>query len=166
MNYIHNGHVMDIEKHVVNVHYTPKKRHNRPRHIWASPIFFWKNMKQAKSKQWKKKCKNYFVLPAFKTWFWFNMYSPIISKHQPLEVVRPSLVAFEPFSTYTLLKVMKQINVKNIFSNIFWVLKNYEMPRDLWRTLSPLLGCFVVFILLFITSMGNMKKRSPLLSHL
>jgi hypothetical protein len=36
--------------------------------------------------------------------------------------------------------------------------ESYEMLRDLWWTLSFLLGCFMVFILLFITSMGNMSK--------
>jgi hypothetical protein len=44
-------------------------------------------------------------------------------------------------------------------------LDNYEMLRDLWRSLS-LPGYFMVFITLLTTNMCNIKKGSPLLSHL
>jgi hypothetical protein len=37
-------------------------------------------------------------------------------------------------------------------------LENYEMLGDLWWALSLLLGCVLVFIPLFTTSMGNMSK--------
>jgi hypothetical protein len=37
-------------------------------------------------------------------------------------------------------------------------LESYEMLGDFWWTLSFLLGCFIVFILFFTTSMGNMSK--------
>jgi hypothetical protein len=39
------------------------------------------------------------------------------------------------------------------------------MLRSFWQALSPLPGCFMVFIFLFITNMGNMWRRSPLLNH-
>ncbi len=40
------------------------------------------------------------------------------------------------------------------------------MPRGFWWALSLLPCCFMVFILFFTTSMGNMWRGSPLLNHL
>jgi len=36
--------------------------------------------------------------------------------------------------------------------------KSYKMSEDLWRALSPLLGCSMVLIFLFIINMGSMKE--------
>jgi hypothetical protein len=44
-------------------------------------------------------------------------------------------------------------------------LESYVMLGGLWRTLSPLLSCFMALILFFIISMGGMWKGSPLLNH-
>jgi hypothetical protein len=44
-------------------------------------------------------------------------------------------------------------------------LKSYEMSWDFWQTLSLLPCCFMVFIFLFTSNMGNMKRGSSLLSH-
>jgi hypothetical protein len=100
MNYKHIGHVIDVEKHAISVHYTPKKWHKyRPKHIWASTIFFWKKMKQAKGKQRKKNAK--VILYCLHLRLDFDL--AFIPHYQPLEVVRQSFVASKPFSTYTLI---------------------------------------------------------------
>jgi hypothetical protein len=60
---------------------------------------------------------------------------------------------------------MMQVNVKITFLELLF-LESYEMPGDLWRTLPPLLGYVMVFIILFTISMGSMRKGLPLLSNL
>jgi hypothetical protein len=45
------------------------------------------------------------------------------------------------------------------------ILESYVMLGGFWQALSPLLSCFMVLILLFITSMGDMWKGSRLLSQ-
>jgi hypothetical protein len=45
-------------------------------------------------------------------------------------------------------------------------LENYEMSKDLWQSLSLLPSCFMVLIIIFIISMGNIRRGSPLLNHL
>jgi hypothetical protein len=63
--------------------------------------------------------------------------------------------------------VMLQIDIKNAFNNIFWVIiyrKLRDVKGPLGWTLSHLLDYFMVLIPLFTTSMGNMTKGSLLLN--
>jgi len=61
---------------------------------------------------------------------------------------------------------MMQINVENVFNNIFQVIifRKLQELWDLWWTLSPSSCYFIVFIILFSTNMGNMRKGSLLLN--
>ncbi len=87
-----------------------------------------------------------------------NTYPPISLEYQPLEAMRPSFLAFEPFLTYTLIGPWCKSTLKMFLIAFLELLflKNCVMSRGLWWSLSPLLGCFMVFIFLFITSMGSM----------
>ncbi len=85
----------------------------------------------------------------------------------PLKVMKPSILAYETSSTYTLIgpwwRSMLKMFLIMIFKLLF--LESCVMLRSFWQALSPLPGCFMVFIFLFITNMGNMWRRSPLLNH-
>jgi hypothetical protein len=97
-----------------------------------------------------------------------NIYPPINSEFWPLEVVKPSFLALKPSSTYTLIGSWCKSTSKMlliVFLELLF-LESYKMPKDFWQTLSPLPGCFMVFILFFIINMGNMRKGSSLLNHL
>jgi hypothetical protein len=75
-------------------------------------------------------------------------------------IVKPYFLASKPSSTYTLIGSRHKLISKMFLIMFFKLLfkKSYKMSGDLWRTLSPLLGCSMVLILLFITNMGNMKE--------
>jgi hypothetical protein len=75
------------------------------------------------------------------------------------------------FGIKTLLKlhldwVEMQVNVKNVFNNVFQIVI-FKKFRDANEPLASIVlpSCIMVFIFLFITTMGNMKKGSPLLNH-
>ncbi len=97
-----------------------------------------------------------------------STYPPISLEYWPIEVKKPSFLASYLFSTYILIaswyKSMLKTHLITFFKLLF--LESYRMPWDLWRTLCPLLGYFMVFIILFTINMGNMKRGSPLSSHL
>jgi hypothetical protein len=96
-----------------------------------------------------------------------STYLPINLEFRPLEVARPSLLAFEPSSTYTLIGLWCRSTSKTlliVFLELLFV-ESCVMLGGLWQTLSPLPSCFMVLILLFITSMGCMWRGSPLLNH-
>ncbi len=99
--------------------------------------------------------------------FFTNTYSPISLEFWPLEVVRPSLLAFKPSLTYTLIGPWCRSMLKTLLITFFKLLflEGCVIPGGLWQALSPFLGCFMALILLFTTSMGNMWKGSPLLNH-
>jgi hypothetical protein len=97
-----------------------------------------------------------------------STYPPISLEYQPLQIMKPSLLTFEPFLTYTLIGPWRRLTSK-MFSITFFELLFLEscvMSRGLWQTLSFLLNCFMVLILFFITNMGGMWRGSPLLNHL
>jgi hypothetical protein len=79
--------------------------------------------------------------------------------------VRPFFLALEPSLIYTLIGLWCKSMLKMLLIVFFKLLflENYKMLGDLWRTLSPFPSCFMVFILLFTTNMGNMKRGSLLL---
>jgi len=60
-----------------------------------------------------------------------------------------------------------QIDIKNVFNNIFWII----IFKELWDVGGLLVSIgfftklFMMFIFSFTTNTGNMKKRSPLLNH-
>jgi hypothetical protein len=74
----------------------------------------------------------------------------------------------KPSLIYTLIGSWCKSTLKKLLITFFELLflENYEMRKVFWWTLSPLPGCFIVFIFLFTTNMGNMKRGSPLLNHL
>jgi len=88
-------------------------------------------------------------------------------EYWPLDVVKPSFLASKPSSTYTLIASWCKSTLKIILIIFFKLifLKSYGIRRDLWWALCPLLAWFMVLIIFFTTSMGNMKMTSPLLSH-
>jgi hypothetical protein len=96
-----------------------------------------------------------------------STYPSINLEYQPLEVMRPSLLASELSSTYTLIGPWCRSMSKMLLITFFKLLfkNNYVMLKNFWRALSPLPGYFMVFILLFITNMGDMWKGSPLSNH-
>ncbi len=62
--------------------------------------------------------------------------------------------------------VEMQVNIKNAFNNVFQTIIFKELQDAKGPLASILLpSCFMVFILIFITSMGNMRKESPLFNH-
>ncbi len=93
--------------------------------------------------------------------------SPISLEYQSLEVVRPSFLASEPSSTYTLIGPWCKSMLKTFLIMFFELLflESCVMSRGLWWTLSFLPSCFMVLILFFTTSMDGMWRGSPLLSH-
>jgi hypothetical protein len=95
-----------------------------------------------------------------------NTYPPTSLEFWPLEAMNPSFLASKSSSTYTLIKPWCKSTLKTFLITFFELLflKNCVMPRGLWWTLSPLLNCFMVFILFFTINMGNMWKGSLLLS--
>jgi hypothetical protein len=71
-----------------------------------------------------------------------------------MEVVRPSFLASKPFLTYTLIRSWCKSTSKTLLITFFELLflKNYVMPRGIWRTFSPLPSCFVCsFFFLLLT---------------
>ncbi len=74
--------------------------------------------------------------------------------------MRPSFLASKPSLTYTLIGLWCKLMLKTFLIMFFELLflNSCVISRGLWWSLSPLLGCFIVFILLFITSMGGIWK--------
>ncbi len=72
------------------------------------------------------------------------------------------------FSTYIVIGRWRKLTLKTLLITFLKLLflGSCVMSRGLWRTLSLLAYCFMVFILLFTTNMGDMWKGSPLLNHL
>jgi hypothetical protein len=64
--------------------------------------------------------------------------------------------------------VVMPVDVENDFNNVSQaiILESCMMPGGFWQALSPLPSCFMVFIFLFTTIMGNMWRGSPLLNHI
>jgi hypothetical protein len=62
---------------------------------------------------------------------------------------------------------MMQVDIEMFLITFFELLflKSCKMLGDLWQASSPLPSCFLVLILLFNTSMGSMKRGSPLLNN-
>jgi len=54
----------------------------------------------------------------------------------------------------------------DIFSFQVDIFRELWMSRGLWRALSFLPSCFMVFILLFTSNMGSIWRGTPLLNHL
>ncbi len=82
--------------------------------------------------------------------------------------MKPFFLASKPSLTYTLIALWCKSTLKTLLIMFFKLLflESYGMPKDLWRTLSLLPGYFMVLILLFTINMGNMRRGSPLSSHL
>jgi hypothetical protein len=86
--------------------------------------------------------------------------SPINLEYRPLEVVRPSFLAFEPSSTYTLIGPWCKSMLKNIFTNVSQV----TTFKELCDVKGPLVNIaflpsyLMLLILFFITSMGSMWR--------
>ncbi len=59
-----------------------------------------------------------------------------------------------------------QVDIESTFDNIFGtsIFKKLCDVKNLWWVLSPLPNCFMMFILLFASSMGNMWRGWPLLN--
>ncbi len=77
-----------------------------------------------------------------------STYFPISLGYQPLEALKPSLLAFKPSSTYTLIGLWCRSTLK-IFLILFrklLFLENYVRLGGLWQTLSPLSCCLFVFV--------------------
>jgi len=89
-----------------------------------------------------------------------NTYPPINLEYWPLVVMRPSLLTFEPFLTYTLIGLWCRSTSKMLLVPFFELLflKGWIMSGGLWQALSPLPSFFMVLILLFITNMGDMWR--------
>jgi len=81
----------------------------------------------------EKKCKSYFVLPTFKTQFWFNIY-PSSIQISTLGGCETILCGIRAFSNLHLNWVMMEINVKNTFNSISWV----AIFKELWDAKGPL----------------------------
>jgi hypothetical protein len=77
-----------------------------------------------------------------------------------LEVVRPSFLTFKPTSTYTLIRSWCRSMLKMLIIMFLELLflKSCVMLGGLGRTLSFLQSCFMVFIILFISSMGDIWR--------
>jgi hypothetical protein len=73
--------------------------------------------------------------------------------------VKPSFLASEPSSTYTLIgfwcKSMSKMFLITFFALLF--LKNYKMLGFLWRALSLLLGCFMVLFFIILPTWATWK---------
>jgi hypothetical protein len=96
-----------------------------------------------------------------------NIYPPINLEYRPLKVMKPFILGFEPSSTYTLTRSWWRLTLKIFLITFFELLLFFiiVMSWGLLRALSLLPSYFMVHILLFINSMGNMWKGSPLLNH-
>jgi len=65
-----------------------------------------------------------------------STYAPISSKFWPLKVVRPSILALEPFLTYTLIRLWCKLMLKTLFVTFFkLLLKNLWNVKGLQQTL-------------------------------
>jgi len=86
-----------------------------------------------------------------------NNYPPINLEFRPLEVMKPSFLASEPFSTYTLIRLWCRSMSKTFLITFFKLLflKNCVMSSGLWRTLSLLPNYFMALIFFFIINMGG-----------
>jgi hypothetical protein len=62
---------------------------------------------------------------------------------------------------------MMQVDVENAFNNIFQATIFRELcdVEELLASIISLPSYFMVFVFLFITSMGSMWRWSPLLNH-
>jgi hypothetical protein len=81
-------------------------------------------------------------------------------KVSTFKVMKPFFLALKPSLTYTLIGLWCKLMYKMLLIVILKLLflESYKMLKNLLWTLSLLLGCFMVFIFLFITNMGNMNK--------
>jgi hypothetical protein len=71
--------------------------------------------------------------------------------------MRLSFLVSHPSSTYNLIRLWcKSMSKTFLISFIFiYFLENSKMSGDLWWALSLLLGCFMMFIFLFISNMAT-----------
>jgi hypothetical protein len=85
-------------------------------------------------------------------------YLRISLEYQPLEDVKPSILASKPSLTYTLIGSWCKSTSRMFLITFFKVLfvKSYEMLRDLWWTLS-LLPSFMVLIFLFLLTWATWR---------
>jgi hypothetical protein len=83
-----------------------------------------------------------------------SIYPPISLEYWPLELVRPSLLAFMPSLTYTLIGLWWKSTLKTFLITFLELLflESCVMPRGFWWALSPLPCCvWYSFFFLLLT---------------
>jgi hypothetical protein len=99
---------------------------------------------------------------------WSSRHAHISLKYWPLEVMRSSLLASEPSSTYTLIGPWCRSTLKMLLMMLLELLflESYVMSRGLWRTLSFLPSCFHHAHYSMYYQHGRHVEGSPLLNHI
>jgi hypothetical protein len=97
-----------------------------------------------------------------------DTYPPISLEYRPLEVMKLSLLAFEPPSTYTLIGVWCRSKTPLITFLGLLFLESCVMSGGFWQTLSLLLDYFMVFmffLLLACTTCGEGRHYWIIFKH-